>query len=262
MSYKLFLPRVEGNDWSRGEYWRSEDFWEHYSLCDHQTIGPVFERWLPKGGKVLEAGCGIGRWLVWLRRRGYEVFGLDLSQEALDRIRCEVADLPLMRANALAIPAPAAVFDAILSLGVVEHDTAGPERALSELRRVLKPGGLLFLSVPFNNRFRRLLFNQVLRGAERLFRHRGRAMEFAEYRFDCGEITGFLRSTGFEPLVFGIDELAPPRSIGLWIDLARLFAVPGRSWQLNRAGQLTRSVCDAISPWLTAGCVLCVARAI
>jgi SAM-dependent methyltransferase len=236
MSYKLHLPQLDDGDWSRGEYWWNEEFWEHLALCDSQTIAPLFERLLPKNGRILEAGCGIGRWVVWLRRRGFHAVGMDFSEEALRRVVAHVPDTPVARADLFAIPAADATFDAILSLGV--------------------------LSVPFNNLFRRTLFNYVLRGAERIFRRRGRRVEFAEYRFDRREIGDFLRQTGFEPGAFFIDELKSPKSIGLAIDLARLLGVPGRTWDLNRAGRVVRAVCDGISPWFTAGCVLCAARAV
>jgi SAM-dependent methyltransferase len=262
MSYQLHLPHLDDGDWSRGEYWRNEEFWEHLALCDRQTIGPLFERLLPKNGRILEAGCGIGRWVVWLRRKGYQVVGMDFSEEALHRVERHVPETPVARADLFAIPAAAATFDAILSLGVVEHAVGGPQPALQELRRVLKPDGLLLLSVPFNNLFRRAVFNHVLRTAERIFRRRGRSVEFAEYRFDRREIEDFLRQAGFEPHAFFIDELQPPKSIGIAIDLAPLFGVPGRTWDLNRAGRAVRAACDALSPWLTAGCVLCAARAV
>ncbi|MFQ5667284.1 MAG: methyltransferase domain-containing protein [Candidatus Binatia bacterium] len=261
MSYKLHLPVVQDRDWSRGEYWRDEDFREHLALCDCQTIATVFARMLPKGGRVLEAGCGTGRWVVWLQRHGYRVSGMDLSEEALRRLRQQVPGAPVAQSDLFAIPAADAVFDAVLSLGVVEHWEDGPQHALRELRRVLKPGGLLFLSVPFNNLFRRLLFNHALRIIERLFRRRGRAVQFAEYRFDRREVAAFLRQAGFRPLECFIDDYSPPKSIGLAIDLAPIFGVRGRTWELNRTGRAVRLVCDAISPWLTAGCILCVARA-
>lgn len=261
MSYKLHLPRLENREWSRGEYWINEDFWEHLQLCDRQTIGPLFERWLPKSGRILEAGCGMGRWVVWLRRRGFHVVGVDLSDEALRRLCRHVPDTPVARADLFAIPAADATFDAVVSLGVVEHAEDDPQRALRELRRVLKPGGVLFLSVPFDNWFRRLLYNHALRLVEGNFRRRGRAVEFAEYRFTAREVAHFLAATGFEPLAFFIDEVEPPQSIGLGIDLAPLFGVPGRTWELDRWGGFIRATCDRLSVWFTAGCVACVARA-
>lgn len=261
MSYKLHLPRLDGGDWSRGEYWQGADFWEHASLCDVQTIGPVFERWLPRNGRILEAGCGMGRWVVWLRRKGFNVTGFDLSAAALRQVRAHAPGTPVAQTDLFAIPAAAARFDAVLSLGVVEHAEDGPLPALRELRRVLRPGGVLLLSVPFNNLFRRLAFNHALRVVEWMFRRRGRAVQFAEYRFTRRELTGFLRQTGFQPLDFEVDECRPPKSIGLGIDLAPLVGVPGQTWELNRVGGVVRAACDAVSPWLTAGCILCVARA-
>ena len=262
MSYKLYLPRVAGSDWSRGEYWRGEDFAAHLALCDEQSLGPLFERYLPRHGRILEAGCGLGRWVVWLRRRRYPVVGFDLSPDALTRLHVHAPDVPAARADLFAIPVADATFEAVISLGVVEHAEDGPLRGLRELRRVVRPNGMLLLSVPFNNAFRRIVFNQVLRVAAVLFRRRGRALEFAEYRFDRRELARLLTLSGFEPLAFHVDECRAPKHIGLGIDLAPLFGAPGHPWNLNRAGRTLRAACDAVSPWLTAGCVLCVARAV
>ncbi len=262
MSYKSYLPRVAGHTWSRGEYWRGEDFAAHLALCDEQSIGPLFERYLPRTGRILEAGCGLGRWVVWLRQRGYPVVGFDLSADALATVHAHVPDVPVARTDLFAIPVADATFDAVISLGVVEHAEDGPLRALRELRRVVRPDGVLLLSVPFNNTFRRVVFNHVLRTAAAVFRRRGRELEFAEYRFDRREIARFLTLSGFEPLAFHVDECRAPKHIGLGIDLAPLFGAPGHPWNLNRTGQAVRAVCDTVSPWLTAGCVLCAARAV
>ena len=78
---------------------------------------------------------------------------------------------PPTRACAWCAPTPAArrsrsgCADAVLSLGVVEHDEAGPQEGLRELRRILKPGGILVLAVPFNNWFRRLVVNHLRRAS-------------------------------------------------------------------------------------------------
>jgi SAM-dependent methyltransferase len=232
--------------------------WRHPESRDDSMSADYYQ----EIGRILEAGCGLGRWVVWLRRRGYPVIGFDLSHDALTTLHTHAPDVPAARADLFAIPVADATFDAVISMGVVEHAQDGPLRALRELRRVARPGAVMLLSVPFNNPFRRLVFNHVLRAAAAVFRHRGRALEFAEYRFDRREIARFLTMSRFEPLAFHVDECRAPKHIGLGIDLAPLFGAPGHPWNLNRAGQLVRAACDAVSPWLTAGCVLCVARAV
>ena len=74
-------------------------------------------------------------------------------------------------------------FDAYLSLGVIEHNVDGPQNAISEAFRVIKPGGHFFVSTPCNNIFRKI-FNHPLRDLLNIFyRLRGRKLYFVEYRF-------------------------------------------------------------------------------
>ena len=86
---------------------------------------------------------------------------------------------------------------AYLSLGVVEHDVAGPERLLAEARRVLAPRGRLVLSVPYLNGVRRL-FRAALLRRQRAVRAAGG--EFYQYAFTRPEVRRFLDRAGFDVL--------------------------------------------------------------
>ncbi len=107
------------------------------------------------GRAVLEIGCGRGGFACWLasRRPGpARLVAADFARSAiakgieyaaargLDQIAWEVADIQ-------AIAHPEASFDTVISCETVEHVPA-PRRAISELARVLRPGGRLFLTTP------------------------------------------------------------------------------------------------------------------
>jgi ubiquinone/menaquinone biosynthesis C-methylase UbiE len=49
------------------------------------------------------------------------------------------------------IPAADSTFDGVISWGVIEHNEAGPETALSEIYRILRPGGYVIVTVPFED---------------------------------------------------------------------------------------------------------------
>ncbi len=121
------------------------------------VLGDAFARWLAPGGRVLEAGCGFGYWVSILAERGYRAYGLDYSQVALRTGRERLRDVDLLLGNILRMPFPEGAFDGIVSLGVVEHFEEGPDAALRELRRVLRPGGMLLLAVPYVSPARRVV---------------------------------------------------------------------------------------------------------
>ena len=100
------------------------------------------------GRRILDAGCGSGPLSAALRARGAVVTGLDVSTAMIDLARQrlgEDADLHVANLGA-PLPFADAEFDDVIASLVLHYleDWAGP---LSELRRVLKPGGRLMVSV-------------------------------------------------------------------------------------------------------------------
>jgi SAM-dependent methyltransferase len=94
---------------------------------------------------VLDAGCGPGRVLGFLARRGFRCFGIDRSRVSIRRA-VERYDRPGVVADNLQLPMSDATFDVVISDGVIHH-TESPESAFAENLRVLKPGGQLYLGV-------------------------------------------------------------------------------------------------------------------
>jgi 2-polyprenyl-3-methyl-5-hydroxy-6-metoxy-1,4-benzoquinol methylase len=104
--------------------------------------------WAAEGtrGRVLDVGCGRGLLLQEFRRRGWEVQGTELSEEAANHAR-QVLKLPVETGSLETIGFPANHFDAVTLWHVLEHVTE-PSALLSEINRILKPGGVLLVSVP------------------------------------------------------------------------------------------------------------------
>jgi SAM-dependent methyltransferase len=148
------------DDPGRSDLLRTQEFfgaraasWEEKFPDD----GPRYERAarelaLPQGGVALDAGCGSGRALPFLRAAvgpAGTVLGADLTEqmlrEAARRERTAVAGL--LQADVLALPLADASVDAVLAAGLVSHlgDAAA---GLAELARVCRPGGRLALFHP------------------------------------------------------------------------------------------------------------------
>ena len=94
------------------------------------------------GDRVLDACCGTGDLALAAEREGGYVTGVDFSPRMLERARQKSATIAWVQADVLALPFPDGSFDAG-TVGFGVRNVADLERALRELRRVLRPGGRL-----------------------------------------------------------------------------------------------------------------------
>jgi SAM-dependent methyltransferase len=265
MSFKLYLhAALSPIEWSQA-VWR---FDADTPECQDELAYDAIVQHLPREGLIVDAGCGIAKWPIHLRRRGYRCVGVEISRQAVHIARERDGAVPLVVADTRQMPLKTAAADAVLSFGVIEHDEAGPIASLIELRRILKPGKLLVVAVPFNNLLRRLIVNHLQRYVAWKRRRASVRLGFAEYRFTKRELRSFLRQSGFEPIAAYPNDMHPPRVVGLWVDYEnllepthagtdpkRLFTLPG--WKGRAARALIRFV-----PWAVCGEVVFIARAV
>jgi len=193
----------------------------HLSTIEkHEMATPIFRQYLGAGGlRVLESGCGTGRWMAFFEKLGNTAFGIDDSAGPLRVAREHDPKMNLCRANVVQSPFKANSFDAVFSSYVAEHFEDGPGILFREIHRVLKPGGLFFVVVPYNNTFRRFVVNPSLRAFYALWKLRGKELGFTEFRFYKEEMDGYLAQTGFETVAVHPDDYYLPWSKGLFVDL-------------------------------------------
>lgn len=180
--------------WS--EHWGGHTVEELLAIARTSPLTDLIVAALPRTGVVLEAGCGLGQYVLLLRERGWAAIGVDWSRDALASAR-RVSPAPLAAMGLTALALRDGAVASYVSLGVVEHDPAGPDGILAEARRVLAPDGTLVISVPYVNGLRRL-------GA-RWIRRQNHALEaaggkFYQYAFTRAELLGALARHGFTPL--------------------------------------------------------------
>lgn len=105
------------------------------------------------GMRVLDAGCGGGRNLVYLLRQGFDVHAVDEDPQAVQHVRAMAADLApsldrtqIRREPVERMSWPAAHFDVVISNAVLHfaRDDEQFEAMVREMWRVLRPGGLFF----------------------------------------------------------------------------------------------------------------------
>jgi SAM-dependent methyltransferase len=233
-------------------------------IAEHETCVPTLRRVLPGANlRILESGCGTGRWMAFFAALGHWPVGVDDSAGPLRVARAHSATLPLVRADVLACPFRDASFDAVFSSYVAEHFEDGPATLLREVRRLLRPGGLLLIVVPYNNAFRRLFTNRVLQLYYLVRKLRGGAVTFTEYRYSAKEIIAAVERAGFRVEHAEPDDFRLPWGKGLSLDLGPIVLSDGGvgSWELNRLGRVLSRALNALSPWSCAAGILLVARA-
>lgn len=146
---------------ARGDYHRTLDpAWDYYPtyLAKLNAVRTFLDA-LPPHTRVIDAGCGEGV-LVDEYAGRLDIVGVDANYSS-DRVT---------PGSVTALPYPDASFDRALCLDVLEHLTYEDQpRALTELARVLKPGGVLFVSVPnlahLQSRIQFLLRGRLIRTA-------------------------------------------------------------------------------------------------
>lgn len=117
---------------------------------EYRAMLPYLER-LPPGSQMLDGGCGMGAWTVFLSSQGFNVVGLDISERTITRLKELLPRHRFVCGDIRRTSFHDGSFDAYLSWGTFEHFENGLGECVREARRVLKPGGLLFVSVPHQN---------------------------------------------------------------------------------------------------------------
>lgn len=127
-------------------------FWEATGATKtftHPLDEGLLEQYVPREARILDYGCGYGRLTAQLAELGYRgVHGVDPSRALIERGQREHPELTLVRLTALPLPFAEGSFDAALLfvvLGVVPGD-ADRKALVAELARLVRPGGVLYLS--------------------------------------------------------------------------------------------------------------------
>ncbi len=137
-----------------------KDFWESHVNNEYYTdatratdeyfrnLVDLFAKLAGGTGSLLEVGCGIGVDSIQLAKCGFDVTAVDLTESALQVAKEFAArrdvNINFQLGNAEGLDFPDASFDVVYSFGVLHH-TPDIEKAVAEVRRVLRPGGSAYV---------------------------------------------------------------------------------------------------------------------
>jgi len=194
----------------------------------------------PPGSTLLDVGCGGGKYLSFLRERGYRISGIEVNAELAEHLRSEfglqVYEEPITRA-----PIPEASFDVVTLWWVLEH-THDPLSTLRAAHRALRPGGTIVVSLQNFASIGRLLFGTTWHHLD---------VPSHLYHFEPRTLRDILRRANFEVLRVRQDLIAKDFAPSLgqafrlqrsldWM-LPNLLALPFDlvAWSLRRSGLIT-----------------------
>jgi SAM-dependent methyltransferase len=206
----------------------------------------AYAPYLPHDAPILEAGSGLSAVVITLREMGFRVIGLDYAENALQASRAYDPTLALLAGDIHALPLPDESLGAYLSFGVLEHFEQGMGPALAEAYRVLRPGGVLVLTIPYPNVVQRLA---AWRRGSRLIDE-----EFYESTYTRAALAQAVQAAGFK-----LCEARPTsHDFTLW-GLGGLFRGPGY-YETSRLAEALGGVLRVVLPWAFNYSTLVIAR--
>ena len=259
--------------------------------CDDYVLTPLFLELLSAHQPVLEAGCGSGRWMHFFKRHGIQATGVDWSPVLQQRSLHFDPAIPFDTGDLRNLPYPDGAFGAVIALGSPEHVIEGPRQIFREFYRVLRPGGVALVTVPYFSLLRsvafRLGYEPVRRLKRSIFLRRlagkppaqpGNPVPradvvkqryrpdvylevdfegyFFQYEFTKRQISGELELAGFTTeKLFGFDA-----ETGLIITLGRLVGRYDNQKYRGKMNPLGKLLLRLLSPDQVGHMVCCVVR--
>lgn len=190
----FFEKAPEGNYWN--ERWNETDIAKAMKRAEKPSyITKITKKYLSKGARIIEGGCGFGQKVLSLYNAGYSVVGVDNAKRAIEKgKKFAPKNMDIRFGDLRQLNFSDRIFDGYWSLGVIEHDIHGFSEILNEMYRVLKPEGFLFLSFPVMSGLRKL---KAKRGSYPLAAGDLKSSHFYQYIYDAQFVLNQIEQKGF-----------------------------------------------------------------
>jgi len=205
------IGRDHSSPWD--SFWRGITPESEIRMWDFYGGRPWVLTHTPRFGRILEAGCGLGRYVFYLSRLGIDVEGLDSHEPTVRAVHQWAARHDFQCAfrvgDVAHLPFDTGSLSGYLSFGVVEHFQDSPTTALAEACRVLRPGGVAIISTPsvsFAQVYLRLR-RSVSEIVKRLVGHPIVPEPFFQYWYTPHQLRSFLQACGLQVVLCGACDL-------------------------------------------------------
>lgn len=197
------------NKGQKTESW--SHFWQDLSpeneikMWDYYGLRHWILKYTPRFGKVIEAGCGLGRYNFYLSKLGINIEGVDFESSTiqyLNKWKKENGfdDCEFIVGDVTNLPYDDNSLSGYISLGVIEHFIEGPQKPLAEALRVLRPGGIAIISTPSISWyiFYRDYIKQTIKNfLKKILRRKIIKHEFFQYWYRPNKLKNYVKAVGF-----------------------------------------------------------------
>jgi len=252
-----------------------KDIIQLLNSCRTDSKNKFIFKYMPVEDKILEAGCGAGRYVIYLSKKKYDIQGLEINGEIIKVLKKKYPKLRFVQGDILSLPYESNYFGGILCFGVVEHFIKGPREALKEIYRVLKPGGYAIITASsFNALIQmksivKLDMLKKIKNRRYKFKLTPAFNDFHKYMIkseDHEDFYGYMfKKREFEREIeksgFRIVESVPIyHKLGLYNEFGRMFVSRESytNFKVNRLGKIINNICTKI-PFLHNHMHLCIA---
>ncbi len=170
--------------------------WDYYG--GRQWIS----KYVPRFGKTIEAGCGLGRYNFYFSRMGIDIEGIDFSKPTIEYLNDWKVkhgfNVTFKRGNVTELPYKNECFRGYISLGVIEHFIDGPQKPLAEAFRVLEPGGIAIITTPSISWsvLRRRFKSGIKKIIKKVIHYQKSPLNFFQYEYRPSTLKKYVEKSG------------------------------------------------------------------
>jgi len=223
------------------QYWASQSIAEMVAEARNEksAVMDAVKKYTDRDSVIIDGGCGLGRWPAYFKEQGYRhIIGLDYLRQPIMKLKQYSPQIDAVVGSVEAIPLKSESIDFYLSGGVIEHFEEGPQQCLAEAYRILKNGGVMLVTVPYQNLYRstirRFLVIPLLKLIKPKFRDKNRI--FYQYYYHKRDLRRLLFKANLTILDWFYNDrfTIPDQHMGIYLELPFLRKKGGAAWELNR----------------------------